>query len=50
MIILDAIQDPGNIGTIIRTIVAVNYRTLKLTKTTGDDYSPTVVRAAMGGI
>ncbi len=50
LIILDAIQDPGNIGTIIRTLVATNYRTLILTKSSVDVYSPKVVRATMGGI
>ncbi|WP_064612451.1 TrmH family RNA methyltransferase [Streptobacillus moniliformis] len=50
LIILDAIQDPGNIGTIIRTLVAANYRTLILTKSSVDVYSPKVVRATMGGI
>ncbi|WP_156300384.1 TrmH family RNA methyltransferase [Streptobacillus canis] len=50
VIILDAIQDPGNIGTIIRTMVATNYKTLLLTKSSVDVYSPKVVRATMGGI
>ncbi|WP_073507746.1 TrmH family RNA methyltransferase [Streptobacillus notomytis] len=50
LIILDAIQDPGNIGTIIRTLVATNYRTLILTKSSVDVYSPKVIRATMGGI
>ncbi|CAM3250928.1 RNA methyltransferase [Streptobacillus felis] len=50
LIILDAIQDPGNIGTIIRTLVATGYRTLILTKSSVDVYSPKVVRATMGGI
>lgn len=50
VIILDDVQDPGNIGTIIRTLVATGYKNLILTKGSVDVYSPKVVRATMGGI
>ena len=50
VIILDDVQDPGNIGTIIRTMIATNFTNLLLTKSSVDVYSPKVVRATMGGI
>ncbi|PID67287.1 MAG: RNA methyltransferase [Fusobacteriales bacterium] len=50
IVILDDVQDPGNVGTIIRTMVALNYENLILTKGSVDVYSPKVIRASMGGI
>lgn len=50
IVILDDIQDPGNIGTIIRTMVALNYENLILTKGSVDVYNPKSVRASMGSI
>lgn len=50
VVILDDIQDPGNIGTIIRTMIATNFKNLILTKGSGDVYNPKTVRATMGGI
>lgn len=50
IVILDDVQDPGNIGTIIRTMVATNYTNLVMTNSTVDVFSPKVVRATMGGI
>lgn len=50
VVILDDIQDPGNIGTIIRTMEATNYKNLILTKNSVDVYNPKTVRATMGGI
>ncbi|CAM3470042.1 TrmH family RNA methyltransferase [Pseudostreptobacillus hongkongensis] len=50
LVILDDVQDPGNIGTIIRTMVATNYLNLIMTNSTVDVFSPKVVRATMGGI
>lgn len=50
VIVLDDVQDPGNIGTIIRTMIATNFTNLLLTKSSVDVYSPKVVRAPMGGI
>ena len=50
VIVLDDVQDPGNIGTIIRTMIATNFTNLLLTKSSVDVYSPKVVRATMGGI
>lgn len=50
VIILDSVQDPGNVGTIIRTLVGLNYRNLVLIKGSCDVYMPKVVRASMGSI
>ena len=48
-IILDRIQDPGNLGTIIRTAAATGYETIVLIDTV-DVYSPKVIRSSSGGI
>ena len=48
VIILDRLQDPGNIGTIIRTAEAAGFGTLIAIKGTGDIYAPKTVRAAAG--
>ena len=47
---LDGIQDPGNLGTIIRTADSANIKTILVSKDTVDAYSPKVVRSTMGGI
>ncbi len=48
-ILLDCLQDPGNLGTIIRTANAAGYKEIYLINCT-DPYSPKAVRASMGGI
>ncbi len=50
VIILDDIQDPGNLGTIIRSAVAFNIDTIILSKNTVDLYNNKVVRATQGMI
>ena len=50
ILILDRLQDPGNIGTIIRTAEAAGFGTLIAMKGTGDVYSPKTVRAAAGSL
>jgi TrmH family RNA methyltransferase len=47
---LDGIQDPGNLGTIIRTADSANIKQILVSKDTVDAYSPKVVRSTMGGI
>ena len=49
-IVLDRLQDPGNIGTILRTADAVGYKLAILMKGTADVYAPKVVRAATGSL
>ncbi len=48
-LILDGVQDPGNMGTIIRTACALGYKDLYLINTV-DPYSNKVVKASMSGI
>lgn len=48
ILILDNIQDPGNLGTIIRSAVAFNFDTLVLSPKTVDLYNPKVVRSTQG--
>lgn len=48
ILILDGIQDPGNLGTIIRSAVAFNIDTIVLSEKTVDLYNPKVLRATQG--
>lgn len=48
MLLLDGIQDPGNLGTIIRSSVAFNVDTIVLGKNTVDLFNPKTIRAAQG--
>ncbi len=49
-VVLDRLQDPGNIGTILRTADAAGYGGVILLKGTADIYSAKVVRAAAGSL
>jgi len=48
ILILDRLQDPGNMGTIIRTAEAMGINSIFITKGCTDLYSPKVLRSAMG--
>ena len=50
ILILDEIQDPGNMGTIIRSAVAFNIDTIVIGDGSVDVYSPKVLRATQGMI
>lgn len=50
LIVLDGIQDPGNLGTIIRSAVAFNFDTVILSKDTVDVYNSKVLRSTKGMI
>lgn len=50
ILVLDRLQDPGNIGTMIRTAVATGYGAIVLVKGTADVYSPKVLRSTAGMI
>ena len=50
ILILDNLQDPGNLGTIIRTIDSVNLKQIIVSKGSSDVYNPKVVRSTMGAI
>lgn len=47
---LDGIQDPGNLGTILRTADSANLKQIILTTECADPYNPKVVRSTMGAI
>lgn len=48
ILILDNIQDPGNLGTIIRTADSCDLGQIIVSKDTVDSYSPKVIRSTMG--
>ena len=50
VVVLDKIQDPGNLGTIIRVVDAVGLKDIILTKGSVDCYNEKVVRSSMGSI
>lgn len=50
VLFLDGIQDPGNLGTMIRSAVAFGIRDVVLSADCVDVYHPRVLRGAMGGI
>lgn len=47
---LDDIQDPGNLGTILRTADSVGLKQILVSKGTADAFNPKVVRSTMGAI
>ena len=49
-ILLDNVQDPGNVGTIIRTANAFGIKSVILTGGCADIYNPKTIRATMGAI
>lgn len=50
LVILDRLQDPGNIGTILRTAEGAGYGAALIVKGTADIWSPKVLRAAAGAV
>lgn len=50
LLLLDRVQDPGNVGTIIRTADAAGADGVILARETADPYSPKVLRSTMGSI
>ena len=50
IVYLDQINDPGNLGTIIRTAVAFNYDAVILSKSSVDLYNEKVIAATKGAI
>ncbi len=49
-IVLDRLQDPGNIGTLIRTADGAGFKAVIVLKGSGDVYSSKVVRSATGSL
>ena len=50
IVALDDIQDPGNLGTILRTVDSIGLSQILVSKGTADSYNPKVVRSTMGAI
>ncbi|MBQ1496489.1 MAG: RNA methyltransferase [Bacilli bacterium] len=48
ILILDGVQDPGNLGTIIRSSVAFNFKNIILSNNSVDLYNIKVLRASQG--
>lgn len=50
LLVLDGIQDPGNLGTIIRTCDWFGVRNIICSRDTAECYNPKVVQATMGAL
>ena len=48
ILVLDGVQDPGNLGTIIRSSLAFDVSTIVLLENSVDLYNPKVLRATQG--
>jgi len=47
-VLLDGVQDPGNVGSILRSAAAAGFRQVLLSPDCADAWSPKTLRAAMG--
>ena len=50
ILVLEGIQDPGNLGTMVRTAEAAGVKFILADKNTVDVYNPKVIRSTMGSI
>ena len=50
IVVLDNVQDPGNLGTILRTVDSIGLKQIIVTKDTVDAFNSKVVRSTMGAI
>ena len=50
LVALDGVQDPGNVGTIIRTADAAGFDGVLMSTQCADPFSPKVLRATMGSV
>lgn len=50
IVALDDLQDPGNLGTILRTVDSIGLTQILVSKGTADVYNAKVVRSTMGAI
>lgn len=48
IVVLDGVQDPGNVGTVIRTAEALGFDGVVFTGKCADAFSPKTLRASMG--
>ena len=49
-VVLEGVQDPGNVGTVLRTAGAMEVDAVLLTGGCADPYNPKTVRATMGAV
>lgn len=50
LVVLDQVQDPGNVGTILRTALGAGYEAVVILPGTCDVFSPKTVRATAGAV
>lgn len=50
LLVLESVQDPGNVGTLLRTAEAAGAGGIILDRGSADPYSPKVLRSTMGAI
>jgi len=50
LLVLDALQDPGNVGTLVRSSVAFGFSGVIALDGTADPWGPKVVRASAGAV
>lgn len=50
ILLLEDVQDPGNVGTLIRTAVAFNYSGVILSRLSADPFAPKAVQASAGAL
>lgn len=50
ILLLEHVQDPGNVGTLIRTAVAFGYSGIIMSSDCADPFSPKVVQASAGAL
>ena len=50
LVVVDGVQDPGNLGTIIRTAVAAGAHAVLCTQGSVDIYNPKTMRSTMGAV
>lgn len=50
VLVLDNLQDPGNVGTLLRSALAFNYNQIFISDSSVDIYNDKVIRASQGAI
>lgn len=50
ILLLDGLQDPGNVGTVLRTAAAFGCGTVVMSSDCADVYNPKTLRASMGAV
>ena len=50
LLVLDGVQDPGNVGTMLRTAEAAGFSGALLSPACADAFAPKTVRATMGSV